>query len=166
MRVPLAAALALSLIAAGCLSGAAPEQNGQRDAVEAEVGTAPANASAAVSPEPAAAPEGPAVAAAAAATKGVRRCGWLSNPTPANWWLTDSQGQWILATQGADQAPGMDEMPDMSTAGWVETNGHYGYGCACMTVTADSDGKVTRIADAQPKPLKQCRADRKLPKPE
>jgi hypothetical protein len=96
----------------------------------------------------------------------VRRCGWLSNPTPGNWWLTDSENQWILGTQGADQAPGMDEMPDMSTAGWVETNGHYGYGCACMTIASDSEGKVTRMADASPKPLKQCRADKTLPKPE
>jgi hypothetical protein len=102
----------------------------------------------------------------AAAPMGERRCGWLSNPTPANWWLTDKDGQWILGTQGADQAPGMDEMPDMSTAGWVETNGHYGYGCACMTITADSEGKVTRIENASPKPIKQCRADRSLPKPE
>jgi hypothetical protein len=60
----------------------------------------------------------------------------------------------------------MDEMPDMSTAGWVETNGHYGYGCACVTIASDSEGKVTRIANAQPKPLKQCKADGKLPKPE
>jgi hypothetical protein len=124
------------------------------------------NASDSVVPEPAAEPA-PAVAArASASAKGVRRCGWLSNPTPANWWLTDSQGQWILGTQGGDQAPGMDDMPDMSTAGWVETNGHYGYGCACMTIDSDSEGKVTRIADASPKPLKQCQADRKLPKPE
>ena len=28
-------------------------------------------------------------------------------------------------------------MPDMTTRGWVETNGHYGYGCACMTVSTD-----------------------------
>jgi hypothetical protein len=97
---------------------------------------------------------------------GARRCGWLSNPTPGNWWLTDSKGQWILGSQGADQAPGMDEMPDMSVAGWVETNGHYGYGCACMTITADADGRVTRVADAKPKPLKQCQGDRGLPKPE
>jgi hypothetical protein len=103
---------------------------------------------------------------AAAAPEGKRRCGWIVNPTPANWWLTDRDGQWILGTQGADQAPGMEEMPDMSTAGWVETNGHYGYGCACMTITADSEGRVVRIADAQPRPLKQCRADRKLPAPE
>ncbi|HEX8623725.1 MAG TPA: DUF4087 domain-containing protein [Allosphingosinicella sp.] len=164
MRVPLAAALAAALLAAaGCSPGAAPPGNGQ----EARSGPASemplANASDSVAPAPEAAP---APAAVAASAKGVRRCGWLSNPTPGNWWLTDAQDQWILGAQGADQAPGMDEMPDMSTAGWVETNGHYGYGCACMTLIADADGKVTRIADAQPKPLKQCRADRKLPKPE
>ena len=107
-------------------------------------------------------------AAAAAAQSGPveTRCGWLQNPTPANWWLVDRDGEWTLGVQGGYQAPGMDEMPDMSSAGWVEVNGHYGYGCACMTITADSDGRVTRIADAQPRPLKQCRADGKLPRPE
>ncbi len=163
MRVPLAAALALLLAAPGCSQGSAPEGNAQKAPAEAVTEAAPANAAAAAVPPPAAAPKPSTLAADA---KGVRRCGWLSNPTPANWWLTDAEGQWILGTQGADQAPGMDEMRDMSTAGWVETNGSYGYGCACMTITADSERKVTRIADASPRPLKQCRADRKLPKPE
>lgn len=164
VRLPLGAALALLIAAAGCSPGSEPQSNRQEERAEAPGAMPLANASDSVVPAPAATPEPSAVAASPA--KGVRRCGWLSNPTPANWWLTDSQGQWILGTQGADQAPGMDEMPDMSTAGWVETNGHYGYGCACITITADSEGKVTRIADAQPKPLKQCQADRKLPKPE
>jgi hypothetical protein len=162
LRVPLAGALAVLLAAAGCSPGSAPEGNAQKARADAAMEAAPPDAAASVA-SPAATPKPSAVPAE---TKGVRRCGWLSNPTPANWWLTDSEGQWILGTQGADQAPGMDEMPDMSTAGWVETNGSYGYGCACMTITADSEGKVIRIADPQPKPLKQCRADRKLPKPE
>jgi hypothetical protein len=97
---------------------------------------------------------------------GERRCGWLSNPTPGNWWLFDGHGEWILATQGSEPAPGMEDMPDMSIAGWVETNGHYGYGCACMTISYDpATHRVTRIADAKPKPLKQCRADKGLPRP-
>jgi hypothetical protein len=97
---------------------------------------------------------------------GARRCGWLVNPTPGNWWLIDSQDQWILATQGSEPAPGMEDLPDMSTAGWVETNGHYGHGCACMTIAHDpATGRVTRVADARPKPLKQCQADRRLPQP-
>jgi hypothetical protein len=125
---------------------------------------APSGAAAKAEAAPSASPPPPAVVAVAA--EGKRRCGWLANPTPANWWLTDRDGQWILGTQGGDQAQGMDEMPDMSTAGWVETNGHHGYGCACMTITADAEGQVTRVADAAPKPLKQCRSDRTLPKPE
>jgi hypothetical protein len=61
----------------------------------------------------------------------------------------------------------MDDMPDMSTAGWVETNGHYGHGCACMTIAHDPATRVTRrVADPEPKPLDQCRADKALPRPE
>lgn len=106
-------------------------------------------------------PPGPAEAWVSA-----RRCGWLSNPTPGNWWLFDGHGEWILAVQGGYQASGLDDMPDMSTAGWEETNGHYGHGCACMTLTVDpASGRVMRIADAKPKPLRQCHADRGLPRP-
>ncbi|HYG29015.1 MAG TPA: DUF4087 domain-containing protein, partial [Allosphingosinicella sp.] len=35
-----------------------------------------------------------------------RRCGWLDNPTPANWWLTDRDGEWLIGAQGGYQAPG------------------------------------------------------------
>ena len=162
--------LALTIAVAGllpaasaCSSGSSPSPGA--NAQEARAGVAADPVSSAPAQAVAEAPA-PRPAAVAAVAKGVRRCGWLSNPTPANWWLTDRDGQWILGSQGADQAPGLDEFPDMSTAGWVETNGHYGYGCACMTITADAEGRVTRVEDAEPKPLKQCRADRKLAKPE
>jgi|GEM_PF-2956226 len=96
-----------------------------------------------------------------------RRCGWLHNPTPANWWLVDRDGQWVLGTQGREPVSGMDEMPDMSEGEWVETNGHYGYGCACMDMVVDpASGDVLRISKAAPKPLAQCRSDRKLPSPD
>jgi Protein of unknown function (DUF4087) len=166
--------LAFALLAlAACSPEASPEQD------EAE--KAPAVAAAAVQPsksEPKApltsgemqrqalAAEGPPPPLPAAGP-GERRCGWLMNPTPGNWWLFDGHGEWILGTQGSEATPGMEDMPDMSAAGWVETNGHYGYGCACMTISYDpATRRVTRVAGAQPKPLKQCRADRKLPKPE
>jgi hypothetical protein len=94
------------------------------------------------------------------------RCGWLHNPTPGNWWLIDSDGEWLLGAQGGYQAPGMDGMPDMSTAGWVETNGHYGHGCACTRVSVDRrTRRVTRLHSARPVPLRQCRADPHLPRP-
>lgn len=155
----------VALLAAACSPGAAPAPDEGRNAA---AGPPEASANLVVTAErnPAETEVAPASKPSPAPGTPARRCGWLSNPTPANWWLTDSEGQWILGTQGSEQAPGMDDMPDMSVAGWVETNGSYGYGCACITITADADGTVTRIANAQPKPLKQCQADRKLPRPE
>ena len=88
------------------------------------------------------------------------RCGWLVNPTPGNWWLTDRDGEWLIGAQGGYQAPGMDDMPDMSSQGWEETNGHYGRGCACLRVSVDRRSRrVTRLFSARPMPLRQCRAD-------
>ena len=94
-----------------------------------------------------------------------RRCGWLHNPTPANWWLVDRDGEWLIGAQGGYQAPGMDEMPDMTTRGWVRTNGYYGHGCACMTVETDRRTmRITRLRAATPVPLARCRSARRLPR--
>ncbi len=30
------------------------------------------------------------------------RCGWIENPTPANWWLEDAENTWTIMTQGDD----------------------------------------------------------------
>ncbi|WP_225584879.1 DUF4087 domain-containing protein [Acidovorax sp. ACV01] len=97
------------------------------------------------------------------------RCGWFhnptpNNPTPNNATLTDRDGEWVVSTQGGDSAEG--DWPVFTDAQWKKTNGHYGYGCACMKVVVDrSDGRVLRIASAAAKPLKACREDRALPKP-
>lgn len=97
----------------------------------------------------------------------VTMCGWIQNPSPANWWIVDALGEWTMATQGGPQAPGMDLIPDLTESQWVETNGSYGYGCGCMSATVDRKSKrVTRIYSFKQKPLATCRADRKLPKPE
>jgi hypothetical protein len=114
--------------------------------------------------------ETPAPAASAASPKkapgGIeRRCGWLENPTPGNWWLTDRDGQWVLGSQGREPVPGMEEMPDLTGDEWVERNGSYGYGCACLDMVTDSEGEVVKLVSAQPKPLRQCRADRRLREP-
>ena len=95
-----------------------------------------------------------------------RRCGWLVNPTPANWSLRDRDGEWLIGQQGGYQAPGLDEMPDMSTRGFVSVNRSYGYSCACMTVTTDRARlRITRLISARPVPLRQCQSDRRLPRP-
>ena len=170
MRVPLA--FALFALAACSPEASPPAQNEAREAsviptaaVEPPKPEARAPRTSGEIQREALAAEGPPPPLPAAGP-GERRCGWLMNPTPGNWWLFDGDGEWILGTQGRELTPGMEDMPDMSTAGWVETNGHYGYGCACMTISYDpATRQVTRVADAKPKPLRQCRADKALPRP-
>jgi len=94
------------------------------------------------------------------------RCGWIHNPTPANWWLVDRDGEWEIGSQGGYQAPGIDNIPDLSERQWVKTNGYYGYGCGCMTVSVDPKSRrITRIYSVRQQSLAVCRGDRKLPKP-
>jgi len=93
------------------------------------------------------------------------RCGWLDNPTPGNFSLRDRDGEWTIAEQGGYQAPGFDDMPDMTTQGWVKTNIHYGYGCACLSAQVDKKSRlITKLVSARPIPLKRCKADKKLPR--
>ena len=93
------------------------------------------------------------------------RCGWIDNPTPANWWLTEGTGEWIIGTQGGDQAGGMDAMPDFTAGEWVATNGSYGYGCTCMEVTTDTAARrILTIASVTQKPLSACQDDAALPR--
>jgi hypothetical protein len=96
----------------------------------------------------------------APAAKTENRCGWVDNPTPANWTLTDKDGSWLLHTQGDYQAQG--EMPDFGDK-WVKTNGNYGYGCACMRAMVDSaKQRVISYEKVKVLPLSRCKADKKL----
>ncbi|APR76776.1 Putative exported protein precursor [Minicystis rosea] len=91
-----------------------------------------------------------------------RRCGWVDNPTPANWWLTDRDGTWDIGIQGGYQAKG--DLPDFG-AKWVETNGHHGYGCACMDVEVDRAAKrVIEVHAVTVLPIERCRKDKALPR--
>ncbi|KJH70295.1 hypothetical protein UH38_18935 [Aliterella atlantica CENA595] len=92
------------------------------------------------------------------------RCGWYVNPTPANAWLFDRHGRWTIGLQGGYQAEG--SRPDFTPQQWVETNQHYGYGCACMRVRVNHQTrKILEIKSAYAKPLKACRQDRSLKEP-
>jgi hypothetical protein len=94
------------------------------------------------------------------------RCGWLSNPTPANWWLDDADGEWAIGAQGGYQAKGIDKIPDFPNSRWINTNGPHGYGCACMTVTTNrAEMQIVRIIKAWPRPLSSCRKDKSLKEP-
>ena len=89
------------------------------------------------------------------------RCGWFDNPTPANASLHDREGEWVVGVQGGHQAEG--DWPSFGPKQWVETNGHYGYGCACMTVEVDREAhRVLEIRSARARPLSACRRDKAL----
>lgn len=101
---------------------------------------------------------------AADADRGVMRCGWYSNPTPANLSLFDRDAEWIIGVQGGHQAAEESLYPDFAETQWVSESGSYGYGCACLQVEADSKQQVVRIHKATAKELKVCRTDRALAK--
>lgn len=102
---------------------------------------------------------------AVAANATETRCGWLQNPTPANWWLTDSDGTWTISAQGGYQARGMDNIPPIGEREYVRTNGNYGYTCACLNVATDSKRmRITRIQSGKQLSLRTCREDPNLPK--
>jgi len=92
------------------------------------------------------------------------RCGILSNPTPANWWLTDGDGEWTIGVQGGYQAKGLDSLPAaLFEDGWVRTNGYYGYRCACLRVTTDAQTRrVVQVFSGFGKAMRVCSADKAL----
>ena len=91
------------------------------------------------------------------------RCGWVNNPTPGNWDLTDKDGTWIIGAQGGAQAEGdLPEFPE-DVSHWKKTNGSHGYGCACLSVKVDrGEKRVLQIESGKVLPLKQCRMDSTL----
>ena len=104
---------------------------------------------------------GSAGARPAAAAQAETRCGWFVNPTPANASLHDRDGEWVVGVQGGHQAEG--DWPGFAKGQWVETNGHYGYGCACMKARVERETHyVLAIESARARPLSACRRDRAL----
>ena len=96
------------------------------------------------------------------------RCGWLENPTPANFWLTDADGSWTLSTQGGYQAEGFFDLPasDLDFQDqWVSPSGRsYGYGCACVDGVFNAQTAQTiKVMSVEPLDLAQCHADPHLP---
>jgi hypothetical protein len=92
------------------------------------------------------------------------RCGWFENPTPANAWFIDREGDWVISLQGLHQAEGA--WPTFKPWRWVRTNGNYGYGCTCMRVLTDpSTFTITRIVSSSSRSLATCRNDPALVEP-
>ena len=93
------------------------------------------------------------------------RCGWLSNPTPQNWWLNDADGQWIIMVQGGYEAQGMDKIVDMQEGEFVPMNYSHGYACFCLDVRTTNDGGIEEIFSSKQLPLSKCRNDDALSEP-
>ncbi len=104
------------------------------------------------------------IAAAGSAAAAENRCGWLENPTPGNWWLTDKDGSWTLMAQGEEYRESvMDQVPPFDEKQYVATNGNYGYGCACLSVDVDkAEGRIARVYSGKIIPLSRCEKDRSL----
>lgn len=91
------------------------------------------------------------------------RCGYLVNPTPANWFLKDAEGTWTISRQGGYQAPGRDNMHSLQGVEYVKINGNHGYTCACLDVDTDSSQmKITWIQSSKALPLSTCQEDPNL----
>jgi hypothetical protein len=89
------------------------------------------------------------------------RCGWFSNPTPANIWLYDRDGEWTIGVQGGYQVDGDWDWPVFKPGQWVRTNaGDYGYGCACLKLRVNKETReVLEIKSSKARPLAVCRQD-------
>ena len=92
------------------------------------------------------------------------RCGWLDNPTPANYSFYDKDGEWIIGVQGGYQVE--DFSAPAFGKQWVNSpNGSYGYGCACFQMTVDKETSyVLEIRKSYARPLSACRKDKALRK--
>jgi len=96
-----------------------------------------------------------------------KRCGWLANPTPANLWLIDRDGSWIISIQGGYHVAeaSLDSLPQVNENEFVRTNVNYGYSCVCLDVVVDKVSmRITQIVSGQNLLLKKCLEDRALPK--
>ena len=92
------------------------------------------------------------------------RCGWFTNPTPANVFLDDADGGWTLSMQGRGGAPGFDEAwsAEGSPTEWVRMSpAGYGYGCACVEGDFGAVGsqQVLEVRRYWHRPLAACAQD-------
>lgn len=92
-------------------------------------------------------------------------CGWIDNPTPGNYWITDSVGEWTISAMNGYHAQG-DVAPQDDDNEFVKTNGYYGYYCGCVkATTTDSRAhgrRIAKIFSSRVLPLSKCLNDAKL----
>jgi hypothetical protein len=94
------------------------------------------------------------------------RCGWFINPTPANIWFYDREGEWTIGVQGGYQTERDWPWPAFKRGQWVgRSAGSYGYGCACLQLRVNRQThEVLEIKSSRARTLAQCRQDPALKK--
>ena len=112
-------------------------------------------------------------ATSAVAQNTERRCGWVDNPTPANWWILDRHDDWELSRQGGSSmssSNGFWDLPDDAFHfgdDWVHFNDFngYGYGYGCVDGHF-VDGFAVSVEAMELLPLARCEMDPALPQRE
>lgn len=100
------------------------------------------------------------------ASSAEKRYGWLGTRPSGSFSLRDREAEWIISSQGKDAAAELENLPDMTTRGWVGTNGSYGYWYACIAAVLDRRAKrAVQLVSAEPLLFAGCQADRRLPAP-
>jgi hypothetical protein len=98
-----------------------------------------------------------------------QRCGYLENPTPGNWTLSDADGDWLVSSQGdGREAAGMDLIPDLTVRDFIVTNPpDHGYACVCLGVQSDATAmRILRITSVKQLSIRKCTADPNLTEPQ
>lgn len=94
------------------------------------------------------------------------RCGWIENPGPGTWWITDKDAQWEISTPGGYSVSpqSIDYLPNVIPNEYIRLNGIYGYSCGCLSVDTDKQHKhIVKIhAKGKQVLLKQCLEDRAI----
>ena len=90
-----------------------------------------------------------------------QRCGWVENPTPANYFFVDEEETWTLALQGGYQAPGMQNLPELT----LVNEGTGRAACACLDlVVSQEKRRVEEVVAATSKPIAECQNNAALPR--
>jgi len=88
------------------------------------------------------------------------RCGWIENPGPGTWWLTDKEASWEISTRGGYSVPAdsIDNLPEVIDSEYVRTSGIYGYSCGCLSVGVDKQSRrILKIySKGKQELLKKC----------
>ena len=94
------------------------------------------------------------------------RCGWIENPGPSTWWMTDKDGRWVISTQGGYSvgSQSIDYLPNVIPNEYIRVSGIYGYSCGCLSVDTNKQNKrITKILTKGKQVfLKQCLEDKAI----